>query len=393
MQNQNKNISPPAFSQAEKDDLLLRLAFTERKLSLIEHKLESRNRELAAIYRLSETIGSERHTSRVTEQTAAEISRTLGVANVCVLLRDEQDGDLTVAAATVGDRAIAGSRVRVKAGGQLWLVMKTGKPLFLPGDGIGQKPSSGKRAGLAAPIRTKGKTFGVIYVSGKLNGKEFSVRERDTLSGIANQAAVSLDNAALHHDYENLLVGVAWSFAAALDAKSRWTAGHSKRVTQYAVAIAEELNQGDEFVLAVQTCGLLHDIGKIGIPEALLDKPGGITRDERRTVCEHTTLGAVILQHIDTFQSVIPGVKHHHERWDGGGFPDGLKGDRIPLLARVLAVADAFDAITSDRPYHRRRSRAEAIEEIKRCSGSQFDPLVVDAFVNACGNQVFRDLP
>lgn len=393
MQNRTKNISQQSFSRKEKDDLLLRLALAERKLSLTAHKLEARNRELAAIYRLSETIGSERHTSRLSEQTAVEISRTLGVETVRVLLRDEYAGDL-ITAASIGGPATARRRVRIKAGdGLLWQVMKTGKPLLLSGDGIVQKLSGGKRAGLAVPIKTKGKTFGVIYVCGKLNGQEFSARERDMLSGIANQAAVALDNAAVHHDFENLLVGIAWSFAAALDAKSPWTAGHSKRVTQYAVAIAEELNQGDEFVHAVQTCGLLHDIGKIGIPEVLLDKPDRITREERRRICEHATQGAAILQHIDTFQSVIPGVRHHHERWDGGGFPDGLADEQIPLLARVLAVADAFDAITSNRPYRRRRCRTEAFEEIKRCSGSHFDPLVVEAFVDACSNDVFRALP
>jgi putative nucleotidyltransferase with HDIG domain len=393
MQNRSKNITQPPCSEKEKDDLLLRLALAQRKLSLTAHKLEARNQELAAIYRLSETIGSERHTNRLCEQTAVEICRTLGVEIVRVLLRDEHSGDL-VTTACIGDPAADAGRVRVKAGnGLLWQVMKTGKSLHFPGDGVAQKLSGGKRAGLAVPIKTKGKTFGLVYVCGKLNGQEFSARERSTLSGIANQAAVALDNAALHHDFENLLVGIAWSFAAVLDAKSRWTAGHSKRVTQYAVSIAEELNQGEEFVHTVHTCGLLHDIGKIGIPDALLDKPDSITLEERRTFCEHATLGAAILEHIDTFQPVIPGVRHHHERWDGGGFPDGLAGGQIPLLARVLAVSDAFDAITSDRPYRPRRRRADAFEEIKRCSGSHFDPLVVEAFVDAGSNDVFRALP
>jgi putative nucleotidyltransferase with HDIG domain len=393
MTNRTKNITPSSFTRKEKDDLLLRLALAERKLSLTANKLEARNQELAAIYRLSETIGSERHTGRLSEQTAEEIRRTLSVDTVCVLLRDEYSGEL-ITAACGGPPEPAGERIRVKSDeGPLWRVMKTGKPLHLSGNDLVSGLPGGSGAGIVVPIQTKGKTLGVIYASGKQNGLEFTARERNLLCGIANQAAVALDNAALHHDYENLLVGIAWSFAAVLDAKSPWTAGHSKRVTQYAVAIAEELNQGEEFIHTVQTCGLLHDIGKIGIPEALLDKRDRITREERRTICEHATQGAVILQHIDTFQAVIPGVRHHHERWDGGGFPDGLAGDEIPFLARVLAVADAFDAITSDRPYHRRRCRTEASEEIKRCSGSHFDPLVVEAFVDAYSNDVFRSLP
>ncbi len=390
MPNKPKNVSETPFTRKERDELLLRLESTERELALTAQKLEARNRELASIYRLSEAIGSERHSSRLSEQTAVAICRILGIKTVSIFLLDEHTGDL-ITAACIGGGAPGGRGARVKAGdGLLWQVMKTGKPLHFSGKGSDQKRSGGTREGIAVPVRTKGKTLGVIHASGKKNGQEFSDREQDLLCGIANQAAVALDNAALHHDFENLLVGIAWSFAAVLDAKSPWTAGHSKRVTQYAVAIAEELKEGEEFVHTVQTCGLLHDIGKIGIPGTLLDKRERITWEERRMICEHATQGAAILQHIDTFQPVIPGVRHHHERWDGGGFPDGLAGDEIPFLARVLAVADAFDAITSDRPYQRKRGWAEASEEIKRCSGSHFDPLVVEAFVDACSNDVFR---
>lgn len=369
---------------------MLRLALAERKLSLTAQKLEARNRELSAIYRLSETIGSERHINRLCDKTAEEICRTLGVASVRILLRDEHTSDLVTAACN-GTNGTGGRRGRVKAGeGLLWQVMKTGKPLhFTGGRFTKQAATPAGQAGIVVPIKTNGKTFGVIYACGGRNGREFSAGERDMLCGIANQAAVALDNTTLYHNLENLIVGIAWSFAAALDAKSPWTAGHSKRVTQYAVAIAEELTQSQEFIHSVQTCGLLHDIGKIAIPEKILDKPGRITREEHQTICEHAAHGAKILEHIDTFQPFIPGVRHHHERWDGDGFPDGLRGRKIPLMARVLAVADSFDAITSDRPYRRRRSRLDAINEIKRCSGTQFDPQVVNAFVAVADRGMF----
>ncbi len=370
MPNRNKNnIQPP--TKRGRVDLLLSLALAERKLSLTTQLLAARDHELSAIYRLSEAIGSERQINHLCKKTAEEICRTLGVQRVCIFRCDEHTGDLVVAA-DAGAIAENPRQDRVKAGeGPLWKVMKTGKSLNVPG------------AGFVVPIKTKGETFGVISACGKYNRKEFSEHERDLLRGIANQAAIALDNAALHHEFENLLVGIAGSFAAALDAKSPWTAGHSKRVTHYAVGIAEKLEHSQEFIHTVQTCGLLHDIGKIGIPEHILDKPGRITKEEHRTICEHASQGARILEHIDTFQPIIPGVRHHHERWDGRGFPDGLKGENIPLLARLLAVADAFDAITSERPYHRKRSYADAIKEIKRCSGSQFDPLIVEAFVGA----------
>ncbi len=379
------------LTQGEKEDLLLRLAMTERKLSLAMQKLEARSKELASIQRLAETIGSERQINRLCENTANEICRTIGAGSVCILLRDELTGDL-VTTASSDDLTIGGHHPRVKAGdGLLWQVMKSGKPLHLPGVAAATQFSGTRanRSGLAVPIRTKEKTLGVIYASVSAKGREFSARDRDLLVGIANQAAVALDNATLYHDLENLFVGIAWSFASALDAKSPWTAGHSKRVTQYAVAIAEELGQGTEFLDSVQTCGLLHDIGKIAIPERLLDKPGSITRQEHRTIAAHATQGAKILEHIDTFQPLIPGIRHHHERWDGQGFPDGLTEEEIPLLARVLSVADAYDAMTSDRPYRRRLTRADALAEIERCSGSQFDPRVVAAFVQVASHRIF----
>ena len=381
----------PALARDERDDLLLRVALAERKLALTAQKLQVRTQELSAIHRLSETIGSERQIDRLCERTAEEICRTLGAAAVCILLLDEHTGDL-VTTASAGNVILGGSRPRIKTGdGLLWQVLKTGKPLHLPGSAAAEQFAGNTvgAAGIAVPIRTKDKTLGVIYAGGRTSGKEFGSRERDLLCGIANQAAVALDNATLVHDLENLFVGIAWSFASALDAKSPWTAGHSKRVTLYAVSIAEELDISPDFVQSVQTSGLLHDIGKIAIPERILDKPGAITKEEHLTICEHATQGAKILEHIDTFQPFIPGVKHHHEWWNGSGFPDGLERDEIPLLARVLTVADSFDAITSDRPYRERRSRNDAIAEIQRCAGSQFDPIVVDAFVACASRAVF----
>ncbi len=383
----SQNTTP---SNEDREDLLLRLALTERKLSQTSLKLEARSLELAAIHRLSETIGDERQINRLCERTAEEICRALGVETVCILLLDEHTGDLVTTTSRHGT-IVGAYHPRVKAGdGLLWQAMKTGKPLHLPGSAA--KEISGARAGqagIAIPIRTRGKTLGVVYACGKHNGRDFSARERDMLCGIASQAAFSLDNAAHYHDLENLFVGIAWSFAAALDAKSPWTAGHSKRVTQYSVAIAEQHGQDTEFLNSIQTCGLLHDIGKIGIPEKILDKAGAITRQERLTIAGHASQGATILEHIDTFQPLLPGIRHHHERWDGRGFPDKLMEEEIPLMARILAVSDAYDAMTSDRPYRRKLPRFDAIAEIERCSGTQFDPQIVEAFMEVTSQEIF----
>ncbi len=375
------------MSRDERDDLLLRVALAERKLSIATRKIQARNQELAAIHRLSETIGSERQIDRLCERTVEEVTRTLGASRVSILLRDEPTGDLVAAASSGGD-VLHNGRARVRPGdGPLWQVFQSGKPFHV--STLRGQQGNGSHAGMAVPIRTKGRTFGVIHAAGRENGQDFSTRERDLLIGIANQAAVALENATLYHDLENLFVGIAWSFASALDSKSSWTAGHSKRVTQYAVAIAEQLGHEPEYLGSVQTCGLLHDIGKIAVPEKILDKPGAITQDERRHLTAHAAEGAKILEHIDTFQPILPGIRHHHERWDGRGFPDGLVEEHIPLMARILSVADAYDAITSDRPYRKRRTRAEAIVEIERCAGSQFDPRIVEAFVEVACHRIF----
>ncbi len=383
----NPHSAKQELFKSDQEELLLRLALAERKLSVATHKLEARNQELSAIYRLSSTIGNERHISSLCEKTVEEVRRTLGAATVCILLREEITGDLVTAAATGGQTN--GSRPRIKPGSSLlWQVMKTGKPLSLAGI-RGKAGANAGPAGIAAPIKTRDKALGLIYALGGPDGRDFSARDRALLSSIAAQAAVALENATLYHDLENLFVGIAWSFASALDAKSPWTAGHSKRVTQYSVAIAEEMNMAPEFLHSVRTGGLLHDIGKIGISEKILDKPSAISRAEHKAIVEHATQGAKILEHIDVFQPLLPGIKHHHERWDGRGFPDGLRHNEIPLLARVLSVADSYDAITSDRPYRGKRSRFDAIEEIKRCSGTQFDPLVVEAFVAVTCREAF----
>jgi putative nucleotidyltransferase with HDIG domain len=391
MSNHDKHTDLQPLSMSEREDFLLRLALTERKLSLAMHKLEARNLELSAIQRLAETVGSERQVNRLCEKTAEEISRTLGAAAVTILLRDEMTGDL-VTMASCNDRTIGGQHPHVKSGdGLLWQVMKTGKPLHLPGAAAAQQFAGRKiaQSGIAVPIRTKEKMLGVIYACGPIKGREFSARDQALLLAIASQAAVALDNATLFHDLENLFVGIAWSFASALDAKSPWTAGHSMRVTQFSVAIAEELGQDTDFLNSIQTCGLLHDIGKIAISEKLLNKKGPITRQERRAIAEHADQGAKILEHIDAFQPLLPGIRHHHERWDGNGFPDRLMEEDIPLMARMLAVADAYDAMTSDRPYRTRLTRADAIAEIDRCSGSQFDPQIVEAFIEVTSHKMF----
>jgi len=177
--------------------------------------------------------------------------------------------------------------------------------------------------------------------------------------------------------YNNLVI----AFSNIIDAKSQWQKGHSERVTDYAISIAKEIGLEDKDVEILRTAALLHDIGKIGTYDVILDKPEKLTDEEFALVRKHTLKGEEILKPIKGLESIRPIIRSHHEKIDGTGYPDGLKGNEIPLLARILCVADAYDSMMSNRPYRSPRGKEYAILELKRCSGTHFDPEVVKAFL------------
>jgi HD-GYP domain-containing protein (c-di-GMP phosphodiesterase class II) len=171
------------------------------------------------------------------------------------------------------------------------------------------------------------------------------------------------------------------ALSAALDAKDAVTEGHSERVAHLTKAIAREMNVPEEKLVDVERGALLHDVGKIGVPDAVLRKPRTLSRREWQAMQRHPLLAGILVSKIGFLEGALPILLYHHERFDGGGYPFGLSGDRIPLEARIFAVVDTYDAMTSDRPYRKAVGRAEAIKEIVSNSGSQFDPAVVEAFL------------
>jgi len=177
-------------------------------------------------------------------------------------------------------------------------------------------------------------------------------------------------------------LNIIYALAATVDAKDHYTYGHSKKVSEYAVAIAKELGLSQERIASIRAAGLLHDIGKIGIPDSILKKEGTLTEEEWEQVKTHPQDGVEILSHVINLVNCLPAILHHHEHYDGKGYPFGLKGEDIPLEARILAIGDTYDAITSLRPYHERLSPQQALNELRRYAGTQFDPELVDAFCN-----------
>ena len=200
---------------------------------------------------------------------------------------------------------------------------------------------------------------------------------------IAAHMLPSLANNTKRQDpLEKETLNTIYALAATIEARDRYTYGHSRKVRSYAVALAEAVGMTSEKVAVISHAALLHDIGKIGILDGILNKPDVLNQEEWSLIKSHPQLSRTIVAHIPSLLPCLPGILHHHEKWDGTGYPDGLKGNEIPLEARILAIADSFDAMTSERPYRKSYDLEEAINEMKRCKGTHFDSHLVDAFLS-----------
>ncbi len=238
------------------------------------------------------------------------------------------------------------------------------------------------RSVMCAPMRTTDTILGVLYVDSQM-AREFSEAELELLAAVGNQAGIALHRARLMEEVEKLFFDVMKAIASLIDAKDGYTHKHSERVAAFGVRLARHLGFDADSRAVVELSGLLHDVGKIGVPDAILNKPGKLTDEEFTQMRLHPVHGARILANIQSQRvvSILPGVKYHHERWDGKGYPDGLKGEEIPLLGRVLGVADFLDALTSDRSYRKGLALEEALNMVKDLEGKAFDPVVVKAAV------------
>jgi putative nucleotidyltransferase with HDIG domain len=246
--------------------------------------------------------------------------------------------------------------------------------------------SRGVKSFWVLPLILKQRVSGVITL-GYLNPPVHSEEDVAQARRLANQMAVALSNAQLIKELSELNWGILTALARAIDAKSPWTAGHSERVTSLALKIGGVLGLSQKEIDTLRRGGLLHDLGKLGTPVEILDKPGKLTDEEIRLMHEHVRIGARILEPIAGFSDVLPIVLQHHEWFNGKGYPDGLSGETINLWARIFAVADYFDALISNRPYRSGMDSKRVTESIKQAAGCQFDPKVVQAFLEVIAQE------
>ncbi len=322
---------------------------------------------------------------------AIAIDRIEGVVQ-CDLqaLVELKAGELVVLAARSGSMNLPGLLLPgniIKGSGIIRRAFVSGESQYLQDIGLSGRESSlgkalvavGIRSLLAVPIMGHDAAQGVMLLGDRSQGR-FRSEETFAIGKIASQLAVAMENARLYDDLHQLFFNTVASLANAIDAKSPWTKGHSERVMRVAADIARAMGMSEEDVERVRLGGLLHDIGKIGIMEALLEKPQELDEDEFPPFRLHPEKGVAILAPIAQLRHILPAILHHHEHYDGSGYPHGLAGVNIPLDARIIAVADSFDAMVADRPYRKGLSTTEAVRELVRCSGSQFDPEIVDCF-------------
>ncbi|ROR01921.1 HD domain-containing phosphohydrolase [Desulfosoma caldarium] len=240
------------------------------------------------------------------------------------------------------------------------------------------------------PLWIRGELFGFLVLLHEGPEKSTGRDEEALLDFLVKKAALAVENMALYESLISNFYGILRSLVNALEAKDPYTGKHSERVTQIAVELAREMCVGETYIEILNTVGYLHDIGKIGMPDEILNKPGALTREEYEVVKRHPVIGESIIKDLGLGAEERAIIRHHHERWDGLGYPDGLAGENIPLLARIVAVADAFDAMTSKRAYRDSLPVEKAVAELVNNRNKQFDPNVVDAFLSSFAKKVSR---
>lgn len=353
--------------------------------------LKRAHRDLAIMYKIGTLINSIQNTKELLNVLADKLVEVIQPDRVVIMLYED------------GKEKILEKVVRVKYGsieeaGKISMSMvneATSEGMaILSYDALADDRFKNKqsvilnriRSAICVPVKSRDKVLGVIYIDTHISVGKFSEQDLQFLSIIANQAGIAIQNAKLYENLDDLFTGSLKTLVATIEAKDPITSGHSLRVTRFSLTIGEEFGLNKEMMRTLKISGLLHDIGKVGIPEAILGKPAPLNENEFIRMREHAPRGAEIVKNIKNVEEVVLGIRHHHERYDGYGIPDGLKGERIPLISRILAVADSFDAMAYDRPYRKAISWNKVVKEIERCSGTQFDPKIVKAFMKAYNN-------
>jgi HD-GYP domain-containing protein (c-di-GMP phosphodiesterase class II) len=401
------DFTRPAFDLAQ---LLADRLAGEIDRSIQLEASRQRNRRLEALIAILGQIGNSLDRDRIL-RVIIDSAREFLQAEACSLfLCDEATGDLELVIASNVDASIQVERMRVPAGkGIIGQVVASAETILVSDTASDKRHYGGldrlsgfvTRCILAVPLCTRKvdlgsergvtdeRILGGLEALNKIEGT-FSEDDASLLRILANQAGTVLEIAGLYTDVNELFLDVIRSLTAAIDAKDPYTEGHSRRVSEFSVEIARELGLPPDQIYRIRIGSLLHDVGKIGIPDAILTKTGELTEAEYELVKQHPAIGARIMSEVRMLKNELPMLSGHQERLDGSGYPAGLKDGQISLTSRIVAVADVFDALTSDRPYHKASSAEEALDYLHSQVGTHFDRLCVEALARAYQRHAIR---
>lgn len=349
-----------------------------------DSELKETQRRLQAVYKANEIITSERNLNRLFERVMEQIFSLVPAHNGMILLKDESGewnqehmqsrmpgGEFTVSS-TIVNRAYDQKEAVITANAMDDSALEAGASII----------SGNIASAMCVPMLYQGSPLGVIYVDTRGTANAFVQGDLELLVALAGPSAIAIKNAQYLRQVEQAYSDTLIVLANAIELRDHYTVGHTWRVTNFAVAVARQLGWSDEKLDEVEMGSVLHDVGKIAVDNAILSKPGKLTDDEYEQLKVHPQRGADLLKDVKYLHPLIPYCLYHHERYDGKGYPFGLKGEDIPMEGRVVAVADMFDAMTSNRPYRKGLPPEVGIEELEKGKGGQFDPACAQALID-----------
>jgi len=380
---QIRRDSPPPAA-AMRREINEALSEMSEKLSACQEQLIRKSRDFDFLIEFSRMMTEIPSEGKLLPFVLQKVAQHTGALSASVLLLDRKTKEL-VARAVIGSPAGITSGETVPTDEGIYAeILRTGRPV-IKRKGVRSRAlarlavSGDSEDAVAVPLQVNGRMLGVLIAEGKNDGTGFTNAEAEFISYLANGTAMVLRHTSLQDELTKTFLSIVRALVQAVDARDRYTRNHSARVSEYAMALARALKLEPDELDRMLFGSLLHDIGKLGIPDEILNKPGKLTKEEFEIIKSHTVRGAEILGHLKTRLpwDIIPHIRNHHERWDGNGYPDRLKGEEIDPHARIVAIADFFDALTSDRVYRPGMVLDQVILELRRGVSHHFDPNLI----------------
>jgi len=395
-----------AIEQGKVSELIQQIKGLEGEIDLVIKSMQEKVRQFEYLTQFSALLNSTLDTALVREKALEATCQLIGCETASLLLVDRATGELywETALGEAGKKLQKSVRLPINDRSIAGYVAMTGESLII--NDVENDPRHFKKAAaksafvvrnmICVPLKTKDKVIGVLQAINKKPSQparpsrhdwpDFYADDLRLIDTLSHQVAIAVENSQLYEKLKNSFYDTVEALAEAIEKKDRYTGGHTKRVVHYSMCIAQYLDLSHEELERIRLGAVLHDIGKIGIEDKILKKAAPLDPYEWPVMKTHPEMGFQIMKRVEGLKDVIGGMRFHHERWDGKGYPLGLKGEEIPLIARIIAVADTYDAMVSTRPYRKGLDPKIAFEEIKKNAGTQFCPTVVRAFEQAFVN-------